>query len=71
MTDALQLDFFKRARAPRVQKMTFRDAGWSGRGEEVCWFECPKCGATSGMKKWRHDEAQDGPPCPKCNKGKQ
>lgn len=71
MTDAgLQLDFFKRARAPRVQRMAYRDRGWNCRGEEVCWFECPKCGAQSGMRKWRHDEADEGPECRSkvCNK---
>lgn len=69
MADALQLDMFKRVRAPRVQEMAYRDRGWNARGEEVVWFECPKCG-TELMTVWRHADAADGPPCRKCNKGK-
>lgn len=69
MTHAgLQLDMFKRVRAPHRQMMAFRDRGWNVRGEEVCWFECPKCGAKSGMRRWNHADAADGPKCPKCNR---
>lgn len=75
MTDAgFQLDMFKRVRASRAQRMAYRDRGWNARGDEVCWFECPKCGAQSGMRKWRFADAERepnlGPECHKCNREK-
>ncbi|HEY8136235.1 MAG TPA: hypothetical protein VIF61_00245 [Methylocystis sp.] len=70
MSDAvLQLDFFKRVRAPRAQLMAYRDHGWNARGNEICRFDCPRCGASRWME-WKLADANDGPPCPKCNKGK-
>jgi hypothetical protein len=69
MTDALQLDFFKRAAAKRPAMMSFADRGWNGRGEQIALFQCPRCRSRSGWV--RVDSSQDelrGVPCPKCNK---
>jgi len=69
MTDALQLDFFKRAAAKRPAMMSFADRGWNGRGEQIALFQCPRCGSRSGWV--RVDSSGDelrGVPCPKCNK---
>jgi len=69
VTDALQLDFFQRARAKRPAVMSFADRGWNKRGEQIALFQCPRCGTRSGWV--RVDSFEDelkGVPCPKCNR---
>jgi hypothetical protein len=69
MSDALQLDFFKRATAKRPAMMRFADRGWNGRGEQIALFICPRCATRSGWV--RVDSPEDelrGVPCPKCNR---
>lgn len=69
MTDALQLDFFKRAAAKRPAIMTFVDRGWNGRGEQIAQFQCPRCGTRSGWIRVSSGEDElRGVPCPKCNR---
>jgi predicted RNA-binding Zn-ribbon protein involved in translation (DUF1610 family) len=69
MTDASQLDFFKRAAAKRPAMMSFADRGWNARGEQIALFKCPRCGTRSSWIKVStpNDELR-GVPCPKCNK---
>ena len=69
MTDALQLDFFKRAAAKRPAIMSFADRGWNVRGEQIAQFKCPRCAARSAWIKVSSPEDElKGVPCPKCNK---
>lgn len=68
MSDAFyQPDLFKRVNRPRPQMMAYRDHGWNADGEEICEFECPKCGDSRWLA-WKLGDAAEGPECPTCNR---